>query len=72
MAMSNIIVVRIVGCQHPDHWYFDDVGRTVEVVDYGQDYVVYEDYAMGYCVTWRHLEKADCEVLSVKEAKLDS
>lgn len=70
--MREIIVIRIISCKHPTHWYFDDIDCTVEVIDYDQDYVVYEDYARGYCTLWRHIEKEDCEVLSIKTASLDS
>lgn len=70
--MRKIIVVRIISCQHPDHWYVDDIGCTVEVIDYGRDCVVYEDYTYGYGGPWRHIEKDDTEMLSTKVASLDS
>lgn len=56
--------VKIV---HGQTWYEDCVGEVVEVVNWGDGYVMYEDYQLGSSKPWRHLKKEDVELVKEEE-----
>lgn len=58
--------VRITNAP-PGSWYENEVGNEIEVVQWGNDYVLLVDYERGWTGTWRHLSKEDCEIIKATD-----
>ena len=43
------------------YWY--TVGETYEVIKWTKDFVVLQDYNLGYDTMWRHIDRGDCEIV---------
>jgi len=51
--------VKIISCNRPTYWYYDQVGREFEVYDYNKsDYKVVSDNICG-----SYILKSDCEII---------
>jgi hypothetical protein len=59
------LLVKIKQCCHITSWYSAMIGEKFKVVDRGNDFVLSEDYLheRSDSIPWRHIEKADCEVV---------
>jgi len=59
VMMKKIRVIILEG----NGWYDGCVGNEFDVYEWGNSYVLAEDYDAGHNRWWRHIDKADCEVV---------
>lgn len=57
--------VKIIKCDEPLAWYYDLISYipVFEVIEWGEKYVLKEDYDRGHNAYWRHILKEDCKLV---------
>ena len=60
MDKVNVVITK---AEWPSYWYSGCIGRQFEVYDDRRDFIVAEDYDLGWRAEWRHIPKEDCEVI---------
>ena len=61
MEPIQVLIVRVTGSEY---WYRDCIGETFTCYDQpSRDYVLAEDFDLGYNHIWRHILKEDAEVV---------
>ena len=58
--------VKITGVVDERRWYADLIGAIFEVKDKHIDFVLADDLAAGSDGPWRHIDKCDCEIVTVE------
>jgi hypothetical protein len=58
--VKQMIYVKIVKTSSPNSWYANLIGTEFECEEFGDTYVVKEDYDGDYRRLWRHIDKSDC------------